>query len=614
MFRTLSKSKMGFVLAILFVISLFFFRSGSRESSMFNSDTVVATVSGTPITTSKFNRTMQMNVNKFKQVLGKELNGDEIRSFNIHNLALNALISNAIFENEYDKINFKIDEVVIAQNTKERIPQLYDSNNKLNELYLKSFLNQQKLQIEDIVQIINFETRDLYFKESFFNVNYPYAFTRKINNFKNHKRNISYFEFDIKNISIKDLMKSNTSEGNIIELEKYYNKNESNYMTEEKRDVEFFVIDKELYNNNFIPTKFEIEEYYNNNKQLFFEDEKRSFLQFNFKNKNEAIDFKNVIKKFSTNKVIEYASQNNIRFNKFENLKSDEILENLSKSLFNLELNQKSEVIETSLANHILILQSVKKSNQLKLEKIKDKIISTIVDIDSNNFYIDLVNKVSNKILAGEGIGILASDFNLKIQKIDNLTVSSQNTSEVNQIVFSDLIEKSFTSNKDFVNDVISLDNNLAYVYNVIDIKKSIPIPLNSIIKKVFIDWKYLKRSEKIKSEIDSNKNSLSYFENLAKNVNAEINKITITKNYNELPYQLTNYIFEGDLNNSFQYINDDRAYIARVNDVIIEDIAENTDSISLEDNLKNSFGEILMKKKKIKFNEALITALIERY
>ena len=90
MFRTLNKSKIAFVLAILFGISLFFFKSGSSYSNLFNSDSVVAKVSNTSISTTKFNRTMQMNIDKFNQMIGKSMNGDEIRAFQIHSLALSA--------------------------------------------------------------------------------------------------------------------------------------------------------------------------------------------------------------------------------------------------------------------------------------------------------------------------------------------------------------------------------------------------------------------------------------------------------------------------------------------------------------------------------------------
>ena len=81
MFRALGKSKIAFVLAILFGISLFFFRKADTYSNFFNSDNVIAKVSGTPISTTKFNRTLQININQFNQMLGKSLSSEEIKTF-----------------------------------------------------------------------------------------------------------------------------------------------------------------------------------------------------------------------------------------------------------------------------------------------------------------------------------------------------------------------------------------------------------------------------------------------------------------------------------------------------------------------------------------------------
>ena len=131
MFRTLGKSKIAFVLAILFGISLFFFRGGSRYSNLFNSDNIIASVSGTSISTSKFNRVMQLNVNQYAQILGKKLTGEEIQTFQIHNIALRNLINNAVFENEFENKSFIIDESVVAQKTKERIPVPVPKSRKL---------------------------------------------------------------------------------------------------------------------------------------------------------------------------------------------------------------------------------------------------------------------------------------------------------------------------------------------------------------------------------------------------------------------------------------------------------------------------------------------------
>ncbi len=183
MLRNITKSKIGIVLAVLFAISLFFIRGGKRYSNFFDSDNVVARVSGTPISTTKFNRTLQININQFNQILGKSMSGEEIKTFQIDSLALGALINDAVFENEFDQRGLKLDETIIAQKTRERIPQLYKGN-KLNEPFLNQFLQQQNLKIEDIVQIIDFETRDQFFNEAFFNINYPFNFTKKIHTYK----------------------------------------------------------------------------------------------------------------------------------------------------------------------------------------------------------------------------------------------------------------------------------------------------------------------------------------------------------------------------------------------------------------------------------------------
>ena len=138
MLRNITKSKIGIVLAVLFAISLFFIRGGKRYSNFFDSDNVVARVSGTPISTTKFNRTLQININQFNQILGKSMSGEEIKTFQIDSLALGALINDAVFENEFDQRGLKLDETIIAQKTRERIPQLYKGN-KLNEPFLNQF-------------------------------------------------------------------------------------------------------------------------------------------------------------------------------------------------------------------------------------------------------------------------------------------------------------------------------------------------------------------------------------------------------------------------------------------------------------------------------------------
>ena len=614
MFRSLGKSKIAFVLAILFGISLFFFKGGSRYSNLFNSDTVVATVSGTPISTSKFNRTMQMNINKFNQMLGKPITGDEIRSFQIHSLSLGALINDAVFENEYDSIKLIIDESVVAQKTKERIPQLYDKNNKLNETYLNTFLKQQQLKIEDIVQIINFETRDEFVNNALFNINYPQYFSSKIDNYNNHSRKISYIEFLLEEVNIEnDIQKYalNMKE----ELEKYYENNINQYMSKENRNVEYIIFNKKKYANNFVPTNFEIKEYFNANKELYYQKEKRSFIQFNFKKLDEAKNFKSKIQNFiNPSDILKFAEENNIRFNEFENLIADEMLEEISKPLFELNQNQQSKIIETSIAKHIIILQSIEPERQLKFDEVKENIKNTITAIELNNYFTDIKNQASEKILNGKSLSEIANDFNLTISLINNITQDYDQYDQSEEIIISSLIPAAFGSNKDFVSDVIDINNDYAYIFNVKEITPSTPLDITSIQEILLNDWKKSKKIEKINSDVKINKDNNNFFSQLLSTYQLQPKELIINNNFNELPRSFIVEVLEGEKGQNIQYIDNNLVHIAKIIDITIPDEKNDNISISMADDLRGSFGGELYKNKNMSTNDSLINAIIQQY
>jgi len=614
MFRSLGKSKIAFVLAILFGISLFFFKGGSRYSNLFNSDTVVATISGTPISTSKFNRTMQMNINKFNQMLGKPITGDEIRSFQIHSLSLGALINDAVFENEYDSIKLIIDESVVAQKTKERIPQLYDKNNKLNETYLNTFMKQQQLKIEDIVQIINFETRDEFVNNALFNINYPQYFSSKIDNYNNHSRKISYIEFLLEEVNIEnDIQKYalNMKE----ELEKYYENNINQYMSKENRNVEYIIFNKKKYANNFVPTNFEIKEYFNTNKELYYQNEQRSFIQFNFKTLEEAKNFKSKIQNFiNPSDILKFAEENNIRFNEFENLIADEMLEEISKPLFELNQNQQSKIIETSIAKHIIILQSIEPERQLKFDEVKENIKNTITVIELNNYFIDIKNQASEKILNGKLLSEIANDFNLTISLINNITQDYDQYDQSEEIIISSLIPAAFGSNKDFVSDVIDINNDYAYIFNVKEITPSTPLDITSIQEILLNDWKKSKKIEKINSDVKINKDNNNFFSQLLSTYQLQPKELIINNNFNELPRSFIVEVLEGEKGQNIQYIDNNLVHIAKIIDITIPDEKNDNISISMADDLRGSFGGELYKNKNMSTNDSLINAIIQQY
>ena len=609
MLRNITKSKIGIVLAVVFAISLFFIRGGKRYSNLFDSDNVVARVSGTPISTTKFDRTLKMNINQFNQILGKSMSREEIKTFQIDSLALGALINDAVFENEFDQKGFKLDETIIAQKTKERIPRLY-KNNKLNKQFLNQFLQQQNLKIEDIVQIIDFETRDQFFNEAFFNINYPINFTKKIYAHEHQARKIRHTEMPLKLVSIEEIQ---TSVGNIDKvLEDFYNKNLNEYMSDEKRNVEYIIVDKKKYINDFTPSDFEISEYYNNNKDLYIEREKRTFIQFNFKSLEEAENFKEKITSFKDDKeIIEYANYNNIKFNSFNNLSSDDVLEEIADVLFKLQINQQSEIIETTLSKHIIILQNIKPELQLQLTEVQNDIKETITNIEVNNYLSELNSSIAEKIVEGKSLNEIANLYDLEQLEQNNLTKNFSNFENDKKDFYKSLISNVFAANKDFVNDIVTINPNSFYIFNVKDIVPSEPIDLSEIKDNVLKDWQKTKRIEKILNE---SKNNLNFFDELSDLHNLTIKEAEINMDSKELPIKIISDIFESDKGAIVQLFDENKVYIAIITDITIPKSINEVKDLSLQNELKGSFGTELLKNKKISINDKLINAVINNY
>ena len=605
--RSLNKGWIGVTLVILFGISLFFFRGSSRYSNLFNSDNFVANVSGTQISTTQFLRSLEMNIGQFAQMIGEELSGDQIRAFQIHQLVLQNLINNAIFENEFDNINFILDDSIIAEKTKKRFPNLY-ANNKINEDALNAFLRQQRLKIDDLVNIINYETRAVVFDNLFFDNNYPKNPLQKINSFNKQIRNIDLLTIPYDNIKLENFDENKVSKDD-SELIAFFENNNNNYMTVEKRDISYIVLNKEKFKNNFVPTDFEIEEYFKNNKKLFTIPEQRSFKQFNFKSEEEAKDFRLKIIGLPINEIINFSNKNEIKFNDFENVNSNQVLEELSSEIFSLSPNEVSDTIKTTLAYHVIILNEITQEKVPSLNDVSDSIKKTLTDVQLNNFFSDLKSTINQQILDGFSLSELASKNNLKIKRFKDVDQNFVKEENIKKAV----INSSFSQNKDFISDIIDFDNNNSFIINVDQIYPS----ENQIIEAVFNQVKDdFIRSKKIvfannlfeTSKSDNNLNKINtIFKLNLKNINLGSDDKT-------LPNSLINNIFDTKPNSITYAKDENNIYYAMVNEISIPNESEISENLSLKSEIKNAFGNEIIKTKNISLNDELINGLLSQY
>ncbi|MDC3074943.1 SurA N-terminal domain-containing protein [Pelagibacteraceae bacterium] len=604
--RAIRNSWIGIGLAILFAASLFFFRGSQRYSNLFNSDNFVANISGTPISTTKFMRSMDMNINQFSQMIGSQLTGDQIRSFQVHQVALQNLVNNAIFENEFDKINFILDDSTIAKETKKNFPDLY-VNNKLDDDMLYTFLRRQGLKIEDLVDLISFETRSILFDQLFFQKNYPLQLQINFNKYDNQSRDIEllkipYDQIKLEKYNINQITKDNE------DLLDYFNNNSAEYMTNEERDISYILINKSDFRDNFLPSENELKEYYNNNKNLFINLEERSFKQFNFKTIEDADEFKLSVSGKTNEEIIQYAEENNIIFSEFKKVDRNKVLEQLANAIFELDKGSVSDVIQTTLAYHIIILDEIFPEKELIFDEVKNEINNTLTNFEVDNYFNELKSSLDQQILDGFSITEIADQNNLKLinkKKILN------NTNEDGPTL-SNVISFSFTQNKDFVSDLVDIDNDTSFIVNIDDIYPSKIESIDNIFDSVLNDFIFTKKTEQAENIFENNR---EIFTNISKFYTTNPENLNLSlKTNDELPISFKQKIFETDIDKVAFGSDENAIYFANIKSIKMPEEGENTSNINLIGDLKTAFGSEIIKTKEISFNDELINGLLSQY
>jgi len=544
-------------------------------------------------------------------MFGRSLTSDEIQAFQIHSMALGQLINNAVFENEFDTKNFIVDETVVASETKKRFPNLYKKNNKLDEMALNSFLSQQNLKIDDLVKIIDYEARSRVFDKLFFEVGYPNKMEIILNKYNNHSRNIDLIKFNINDYQLPNLNDLDISADNNL-IVNFFDQNINTYINPEKRNISYLVIDKNNYKNQFTPSNIQIENYYNNNKNLFLDSEKRDFIQFNFKNLEEATNFKNDIASYNKEEVINFAKENNIIFNEFLKVSNNEVLENLSIIIFNLQKNQISDVVESPLAKHIIIVSDVYPEFQRTLDQSREEITNSLLEVELDSYIIDLKNKINQQILDGFSLNEIASDNNLFIETIKNVERQA-NQVEID-LIKTEVISKGFTTNKDFVSDMVDIDDDRSIVINVNQVVNERPYELSEVFERVSNDWIKSLKIENIENMIKEVSNSTKSIQDIETSVNTKFSNEVIHINDINYPSTLKNNVFANDINQFNLSIVSDDIYISKVNKISFSNEEENIQAISMLSELRGNFGTEIIKNKNISTNDSLIQALISQY
>jgi len=248
---------------------------------------------------------------------------------------------------------------------------------------------------------------------------------------------------------------------------------------------------------------------------------------------------------------------------------------------------------------------------QLQLTEVQNDIKDTITNIEVNNYLRELNNNIAEEIVGGKSLNEIANLYNLELLEQNNLTKNFSNFENEKKDFYKSLIANVFAANKDFVNDIVTINPNSFYIFNVKDIVPSEPIDLSEIKNNVLKDWQKTKRIEKILNE---SQNNINFIDKLSDLHNLTVKEAEINIDSQELPKKIIYDIFKADKGSIVPIFDENKVYIAKITDITIPKNINEVKDLSLLNDLKGSFGSELIKNKKISTNDNLINAIINNY
>ena len=264
--------------------------------------------------------------------------------------------------------------------------------------------------------------------------------------------------------------------------------------------------------------------------------------------------------------------------------------------------------MSTTLADHIIILDAIESKREPNFDDVKEEIKSTLTNVQLDNFFNDLKSQINQQILNGFSINDISRENDLEVISLYSVKKSSEETNDLE----NNIINYSFTQNKELVSDVVDFDTEKSFILNVNNIYPSKPLSIDEKFEDILIDFIKYKKLNFVKKIYNDSK--IKSFDEVKELFDLNSDKISLTFESKNLPDKLINNIFNSELNDVVFSEDESNVYFAKINDIIIPNDIEFSNEINLVGELKNAFGNEIIKTKNISINDELINGLLSQY
>ena len=583
--RNLVSSIFGKILLAIMVLSFALWGVGDILTS--GNSQLAAKVGKEKITLNEFYIKLQESIETYNINNASQLNVNDAVDLGLHNLVLNDLIFSKMVNN-YSKnqgiyLNDNSFKLIIKG-----LPQFKNENNNFSELKYKNYvLNNFPSEEVFLKQLESIILKGIIFEN--FNIN---NFLNKsiiniLYNYEGEKRNIEYFLIEKEMVNIKTSSNS--------ELEKYFQENIDKYKIPEQIIINYIELKIEDFQNVNNINDNQVKQYYENNIRLYTKEETRKIEFARFNNKNEADKFVQSFENKSSQDLKNQLISDNIKLSTIEKYNGGTFPDEIKEIIFQLKLNQSTPPISINdLGYYLIRVTDISKKKTLPIEDVYRDIRDYLSLEDAYELYDASLNNIDEMLL---------NDFTIEEISSEIKDINIVKNTNINELLSKDGFDKESLINRPvgFVSEII-FNNNNAYVVEIVN-KLEITKPrFEQVIDIVEDDYTKSLIEREIQSKIDKALIQLQFkgyesFKKFAEINNLEIKSFDhITRQDNKIKEDTITKLFELEENIIFEIqFNDQDSGIGIVKKIIkADEIISDTFYENIKENIKNNFNNSL--------------------
>jgi len=385
----------------------------------FGGGTQVATVGGTAITPTEFQRTYRNFVRNQSQRIGSEITPDMAEKMGLAQAALQQMVSRTAVQNEAERLGLITSDGAVAQNVRSMSPFRGTLGTFDRPTFLQAIARAEYTEDQFLNEIRQEMTVDQLTQAMEANFVLPSPYAQAIAQYISEKRAADY-------VVLTPAMAGNVAAPSDAALDAYVKAHAVRYSTPEYREADYAAITPADVTGSLSVTDAQIQQQYDASKATYVIAEKRDVQQIDFKTLAEAQAGRAKIQSGTGFEAL--AAEHGLKPEQISlgTLTQDELPDaERAKAIFALPLNEVSQPIKTGFGGFVLArVTKIAPGSTKTLADVKEDIRKTLLSQMAENKLVDVINAYTDARSSGEDLAAAAKKAGMKLVRINAVDAS----------------------------------------------------------------------------------------------------------------------------------------------------------------------------------------------